>query len=81
MENLKELLNDYIVEFTFIKTNGELRKAKGTLNFDKAEGMTENDMPKGICRNNYDVICYWDIDKQGWRSCKENSIVSIDNVI
>ena len=86
---LKEYLNENVVVFTFKKVNGEERQAIGTravLNdseFSSNEhvNFTQYDLPKGIKTVNDDIITYWDLDKFEWRSCRVDSIISIDKVI
>lgn len=80
-ENLKELLQNSIVTFSFTKTNGETREAIGTRCLDIATGITENDMPKGVKAEIPGVITFWDCEKQAWRSCREDSILDIDKVV
>lgn len=80
-ENLKELLKDSVVNFTFRKKNGEIREAIGTRCLDIAEGITENDIPKGVKEEIDSVITFWDCEKHAWRSCIESSVISIDKVV
>lgn len=81
-QDLKTLLSEGQVTFTFKKANGEIRTATGTriLNPAIAMGYTEDDKPKGIRKEVPGVIAFWDIDKGAWRSVREDSIISIDNV-
>lgn len=82
-KDLKTLLSEGQVTFTFIKTNGEIRTATGTriLKSSVAMGFTDADMPKGTGREIPGVIAFWDIDKGAWRSVREDSIISIDRVV
>ena len=84
MENidLKAALESGIVTFKFKKANGEIRSASGTRRLTPAIalGITEEDMPKGVRKEVEGVIAFWDIDKGTWRSCREDSIISIDKV-
>lgn len=54
------------VEFTFRKVNGEVRKAVGTLHdlHYQAKGTGSH------TDKNADVICFWDVEKQAFRSFK-----------
>lgn len=81
-KDLKTMLSEGQVTFTFKKTNGETRTATGTriLNSAIAMGFTEDDKPKGIRKEVPGVIAFWDIDKGTWRSVRESSIISIDRV-
>ena len=82
-KDLKTLLNEGVVTFTFTKANGEMRTATGTriLNSAVAIGFTEDDKPKGIRKEVPGVIAFWDIDTCAWRSVREDSIISIDRVV
>lgn len=82
-KDLKTLLSEGQVTFTFTKANGETRTATGTriLKSSVAMGFTDADMPKGTGREIPGVIAFWDIDKGAWRSVREDSIISIDNVV
>ena len=84
MENidLRAALESGIVTFKFKKASGEIRSASGTRRLTPAIalGITEDDMPKGLRKEAEGVITFWDIDKGAWRSCREDSIISIDNV-
>lgn len=82
-KDLKTMLNEGLVTFTFKKVNGEIRTATGTriLNSAVALGFTEDDKPKGTGKEVPGVIAFWDIDKGAWRSVRESSIISIDRVV
>lgn len=63
------------IAFTFVKINGQKRKAYGTLN--------ENNMPKSLTmteetiENNKSTL-YFDLDKAAWRSISKESAIYID---
>lgn len=80
--DLRAALENGIVTFKFKKASGEIRSASGTRRLTPAIalGITEEDMPKGVRKEVEGVISFWDIDKGAWRSCREDSIISIDNV-
>jgi hypothetical protein len=59
------------VEFSFRKVNGEVRNAVGTLhnlNYFAKDNRTISD-------KNADVICFWDCEKQAFRSFKASTII------
>lgn len=59
------------VEFTFRKVNGEVRKAVGTLSdLNYVAKGTGNQSDK-----NADVICFWDCEKQSFRSFKAITLI------
>ena len=88
-DNLKDILENNVVIWTFTKVNGESRQTIGTravlndseFSINEHVNFTQYDLPKGIKTVNDDIITYWDLEKFGWRSCKINSIVSIDKVM
>ena len=67
-EDFKKLLreNEY-VNFTYTKKDGTERAAKGTLNMNT---IPEEHKPSESSNYKYadDVIRYFDLDKEGWRS-------------
>lgn len=82
MKDIKNLLENGVVTFTFKKANGEFRTATGTrvLDPEVAIGYTSADAPKGERSASPGVIPYWDLDKQAWRSLREDSLVLIVDV-
>lgn len=87
MQDLKQLLNESIVNWTYEKVNGEIRSARGTravLNNQLLRDLyrfTDDDMPKGVKPQNDNVVTYWDLDKNAWRSCKADAVIVINDVI
>lgn len=84
-KDIKQLLNNNVVEFTFTKKNGEIRKAVGSRNINfliwtDQTNFTENDKPKGINKESDSVCPYWDFDKCAWRSVAVDSVISIDKL-
>lgn len=72
-KEFKEELANREVSFSYTKKNGEKRYAKGTLNVDIMG--TEN-VPKGTDYDKSDeVLRYFDIDCNGWRSCIIENII------
>ena len=82
MENLSNTLHSLlahnIVYFTFRKVNGEIRHAVGTRNLTLAEIHTGNNIPKPKGYEN--PTAYYDIEACGWRSYREENLISIDRV-
>lgn len=56
-----------VLQFSYFKEDGSIREARGTLS---VHIIPRDDAPKGTSNRkpNYGVICYYDIDKKGWRS-------------
>lgn len=67
IEVFKNKLRNGIVKFVYTKKNGEERHATGTLMLDIIE--EHNATPKGTgSEMPLDIIKYFDVDKEGWRS-------------
>ncbi|MCC8173282.1 MAG: SH3 beta-barrel fold-containing protein [Odoribacter sp.] len=70
---LEKKMNEGIVDFSYIKTDGSFRKAKGTLKevkkFVKGEGRTIS----------MKVLCYFDVDVNDFRSFRIENLVDIYN--
>ena len=76
--DIRELLNEGIIEVKFTKKDGTPRVMKCTL---KTELIPLEHAPKGTAkaRVNTDVISVFDVENQGWRSFNCNSITSFSN--
>lgn len=74
---LRKRLAGGMVQFTFIKVNGDERKATGTTVLDL---IPPDHRPKGIAKpRNTDTVTFYDLEKMAWRSCRSAEIVSIDD--
>ena len=72
-EQIIEELKTGIKKFSFTKVDGTVREAQGTRNIDI---IAEADaLPKGNSTENPDIIKYFDIDKNSWRSFKVDNFV------
>ena len=68
---LKAQMASTVVTFTFVKTNGETRKAVGTLKSGSFDYQY-----KGTARkSNPNCIAYWDVEKNEFRSFKVSSLI------
>ena len=72
----------YKVQFAYVKENGEVRQANGTLNpkfipEDKLPNDTRQRKPPVWPRNEFR---YYDLDKQGWRTFKATNLHNIENL-
>jgi hypothetical protein len=74
-QELRSALQNGRVDFSFRKTNGEIRQAYGTTKFDF---IPEENLPKGTGTPTAGTVKFFDLEKQEWRSCREDSIISID---
>lgn len=75
VNQLRELLAIGRVHFTFRKKDGSIRLAHGTTNtslfqytFVNRESVPHTDM-----------VVYWDLEKNGWRSFHEAQLCSIES--
>lgn len=75
IEQLTEQLRNSIVKFQYQKTNGEFRDATGTLNMDNIP--EEMHPANANYKKNDDVLKYFDVDKQSWRSFRKDSLINI----
>ena len=74
IQELIERLQKGKVRFTFIKADGSLREAYGTKVLDL---IPINQHPKGVKKPSDDVITFFDLEKNEWRSLKRNTNVNI----
>lgn len=73
---LKETLSNGIVTVTFEKADGTIREMRCTLQsgYLPPQLLQENATPR---KENLDVLSVWDIESNGWRSFRMDSIKSI----
>lgn len=69
--NLTELLRSNTVEVTFTKVDGTERVMRCTL---QSQFLPESIEKEGIKVRNPDVQSVWDIDSNGWRSFRFDSV-------
>ena len=68
LEHLRTAMRVSVVRFSYVKDNGDIREARGTLNFDL---IPNQHIPTGPrVEENYETFRYYDLDRQGWRSFK-----------
>jgi len=67
---LRKLLRKSIVNFEFIKLDGEVRPARGTT---MLKYIPQEDHPKGIRPSSDAVATFFDLDKEAWRSVSKKS--------
>ena len=76
---LQTQLRDEILEVTFTKVNGDKRVMNCTL----MEGIlpsntTENKTDKKV---NEDILSVWDVDANGWRSFRMNTVTQVRQIV
>jgi len=67
---LRKILRTKILNFEFIKLDGEVRPAKGTT---MMKYIPPADHPKGIRPSSPKVATFFDMDKEAWRSVSQRS--------
>ena len=72
VEELNKMLHEGIVEFEFIKKDGSVRQAKGTLLSEQLPAPKADATPR---KKNDDVLVYFDLDKKSFRSFVKASFV------
>lgn len=72
VEELNKMLHEGIVEFEFIKKDGSVRQAKGTLLTEHLPAPKADATPR---KKNDDVLVYFDLDKKSFRSFVKASFV------
>ena len=73
---MQELLHDNVIEFTFLKKDGSIRKATGTL---CGEILPKNDNPTGK-KASENVITYFDMEANALRSFIRSNFLKIKAV-
>ena len=72
VDELKSMLHEGIVEFEFIKKDGSVRSAKGTL---LSEYLPASNGNSTAHKKNDNVQVYYDLDKKSFRSFLKASFV------
>jgi len=70
IKELRTLLRQKILNFEFIKLDGEIRPARGTT---MMKYVPQSQHPKGIRPSSPKVATFYDLDKKDWRSVSEKS--------
>lgn len=70
IKELRSLLRQKILNFEFIKLDGEIRPARGTT---MMRYIPQSQHPKGIRPSSPKVATFYDLDKKDWRSVSEKS--------
>jgi hypothetical protein len=67
---LRDILHKNIINFEFIKLDGDIRPAKGTT---MMKYIPKEDQPSGMNPSSEKVAAFWDMDKDAWRSVSQRS--------
>lgn len=73
VETLIENLSEGVVSFKYRKSDGSLREAKGTTNLNL---IPEANRPATTVVTDGPAISYFDVDANGWRSFRRDSVVA-----
>ena len=76
--DLKQTLQNGVATVTFTKKDGSLREMKCTLNSEYLPPQLLQESDVSDRKENEDVLAVWDIESNGWRSFRMDSIVSIN---
>ena len=77
LEELKERLKHEVVAFRYLKKDGSKRTAIGTLDSTKSTDLANYENSSANYTKNPDVTTYWDVNKNAWRTFKNNLLVEI----
>lgn len=75
--NMKDMLKEGIVRAVFVKQNDDEREMFCSLNSDYLPEQTETKTKR---KPNPDVTVVYDVINKGWRSMRNDSIISYDPV-
>ena len=74
-EYLKQALLDDVVEVLFVKKDGTERRMVCTLKPDLLPAQTDLEEQVQKKASNPDILAVWDLENQGWRSFRYDSII------
>ena len=74
IDTLKAKLQGGIAHFTYLKKDGSLREAWGTTSHNLIKANTNGN---GIDRDSVNCVCYWDVEKGGFRSLRFENLVKV----
>ena len=75
LETLKKrMMRGEVVRFCYLKLNGEIRYAVGTLQSDAVQANVNGN---GVPKRYYGMFAYIDLQKMAWRGFKEERIIGI----
>ena len=75
LQEFSEMLRNGIVDFEFVKKDGTIRQAKGTLVAEHLPAPKASDSDAPARKTNENVLVYFDMDKQSFRSFVKSSFV------
>lgn len=72
IKGLKSALQNGVAKFAFVKKDGTLRFALGTLKLDL---IPSSNHPKGVRPSSEKVVTFFDLEKTAWRCVSVDSLV------
>lgn len=79
-EVIQEILRQGECSFVFRKVNGDERQANGTLHPDYLP-LADPDRPAGNSNETDDTVTYWDLDAQGWRRFRIDTLIQTPELL
>lgn len=76
-DGIKSTLKTYTAKVTFTKVDGSERVMKCTLNESLIPQSTEEKKTDRTKVENDNVLAVWDLESEGWRSFKIDSVKSV----
>lgn len=71
---LKSKLQSGVAHFTFLKKDGTIREAWGTTSHNLMKASINGN---GISRDAVNCVCYWDVQKGGFRSLRFENLIQV----
>lgn len=79
-QTIKDLMKSALVTFYFLKENGEVRKATGTINGGVFSYQAKGGKVEVLALSHTSAVKYWDIDANGFRSFRVDRLLKIEAV-
>ena len=74
IDTLKAKLRSGVAHFVYLKKDGSLREAWGTTSHNLIKANVNG---RGIDRDSVNCVCYWDVEKGGFRSLRFENLVQV----
>lgn len=78
---LKEQLHNGVIRVVFMKKDGTERKMLCTLKADLLPAQTDLEEAVQKKTPNPDVLAVWDVEAQGWRSFRYDSVIGFSEIV
>lgn len=74
IDTLKAKLRSGVAHFVYLKKDGSLREAWGTTSHNLIKANVNG---RGIDRDSVNCVCYWDVEKGGFRSLRFENLMQV----